>query len=159
MINRLISLFKPLPLKGLNKDIDAVIKEMDNHGSVTTLQSIVFAKSLFEMFMRQDFCLNVVLSPSGKFVLVNPYFTKMLGWNIEELRSKSFLYFVHRDDRKKTEDIWKQYLENNGKVPKFENRYKIKAGGYVLVKWQGIPPNEDGFFFTSALVSPIKSSI
>ena len=152
MIKRIISFLKPSPLAGLSKNIDLVIKEMDRHGDITTLKSLVFAKSLHELFMRQDFCLNIVLSPSGKFVLVNPYFTEALGWKLSDINNKLFLDLVHPDDKVKTLDFWKKYINETTEIPKFENRYLRKNGGYAVVKWQAIPPTKDGFFFTSALV-------
>jgi len=155
-LNNIFSIFRPSPLRQLNNEIGNVIAEMESTGSIRRLKSIIFAESLFEMFVRQDFCLNVILGPDGKYLLVNPKFTEVLGWTLEEVKQKHFLNFVHPEDVEATESAWKEF---KGKpvvdYPKFKNRYRKKGGGFVSLEWIQMPPSDNGFFFTSSQI--IKS--
>ena len=44
----------------------------------------------------------VIASPDGFFRLVNPAWTRLLGWTQEELTTRPFIEFVHPDDREST---------------------------------------------------------
>jgi|DEB0MinimDraft_6_1074348.scaffolds.fasta_scaffold195975_2 PAS domain S-box-containing protein len=156
-MKRFFSVFKLGPLQRLNKEIANIIAEMDSTGSIERLKSIVFAESLFQMFIRQDFCLNVILSPEGRFLLVNPYFTEVLGWEQEELKASHFLSFVHPEDVEATRQAWEEFKKKPVvDYPKFKNRYRKKGGGYVVLEWLQMPPSGNGFFFTSSQVMNTK---
>ena len=65
----------------------------------------------------------------GKFVDLNPSWTKTLGWSLEQLRSRPFLDFVHPDDRVATiqETLC---LQSGVDTISFENRYRHIDGSY-----------------------------
>ncbi|MGB4269470.1 MAG: PAS domain S-box protein, partial [Spirochaetota bacterium] len=85
-----------------------------------------------------------------RFLLVNPSFTKTLGYSVEELTSTSFLDFVHPDDKEKTIQIIHEKLLNGKNVITFENRYRCKDGTYVWLDWNFHPVASQGITFATA---------
>lgn len=77
----------------------------------------------------------------GYLKVINPAWTKLLGWSKEELLSKPSIEFVHPDDRTNTLkariDIG-YGLECN----QFENRYLTKNGNYKWLSWNSYPYRE-----------------
>ncbi len=74
----------------------------------------------------------------GYFKQVNPAFTSTLGYSREELLSRSFLDFVHADDRRKTiREIEK--LTRGLPVVDFQNRYMTADGRYLWLAWRAAP--------------------
>lgn len=68
-----------------------------------------------------------VLDGDGKFLRVNPAWTKTLGWTEKELLGRSHIEFVHPDDAKATTaTIAKLRLGQN--IIGMENRYRHKDG-------------------------------
>ena len=82
----------------------------------------------------------------ASFKRINPVFEEMLGYSIAEIMSKSFLDFVHPDDREATLNE----LKSLGSTPRplsFENRYLCKDGSFKWFSWKAtIVPNSDVFY-------------
>jgi PAS domain S-box-containing protein len=70
--------------------------------------------------------------------VINPAFTKILGYTEEELLKQQFLVLVHPDDLQNTLDAIQQ-LERGEAVINFENRYQTKSGSYVSLQWMATP--------------------
>ena len=86
---------------------------------------------------------------TGTLRQVNPSWGKTLGFSDDELKSRSFLEFVHPDDRAATaEQIAK--LAKGEAVPYFENRFATKAGGYRWLAWTAAPYTEEGLLYMYA---------
>lgn len=74
----------------------------------------------------------------GYFKVLNPSWSRTLGWSTEELLSHPWNYFVHPDDL---------YLTNNAKTRivggkatyMFENRFRCKDGTYKWLSWNSYP--------------------
>ncbi len=89
---------------------------------------------LFELSLD----LLCVAGTDGFFKQINPAFEKTLGYDAEELLSRSFLEFVHPDDRPGTvEQI--QILKEGRPVIDFQNRYLAKDGTYRWLDWRATP--------------------
>lgn len=56
------------------------------------------------MFFDLTLDLLCIASLDGYFKRLNPAWTEVLGWSVEELTSRPFNEFVHPDDRNKTAD-------------------------------------------------------
>jgi PAS domain S-box-containing protein len=86
---------------------------------------------------------------TGTLRQLNPSWGKTLGFSDEELKSRSFLEFVHPDDRAKTEEQLAKLAQGEA-VPYFENRFATKAGGYRWLAWTAAPYTEEGLLYMYA---------
>lgn len=84
----------------------------------------------------------------GYFKKLNPAWEINLGYTIDELVSKPFIYFVHPDDIEKT-SLAMQNLALGENVF-IENRYKAKDGSYKWMQWAAVPNNETGLIYATA---------
>ena len=73
----------------------------------------------------------VLVGPDGTFLRANESFTRMLGYSIQELRTKSFQDLTHPDDLAASLSVLKKTLA--GEVDSYcvEKRYIRKGGGIV----------------------------
>jgi PAS domain S-box-containing protein len=74
----------------------------------------------------------------GYFKRLNPAFERILGYCLDELLARPFLYFVHSDDREATKTATDR-LVGGGDVVSFENRYRCKDGSYRWMLWMATP--------------------
>jgi PAS domain S-box-containing protein len=88
-----------------------------------------------------------VFSLEGKFIKLNPAFSKILGWSDEQFMSKSFIEFVHPEDRNSTLRAIKSLAEGES-LSNFTNRYIIKSGDVRWIEWTCIPELESGMVYT-----------
>ena len=83
------------------------------------------------------------------FKRVNPATIKILGYSEEELKSQSFLNFIHPDDRDST--IHQTGILSSGHpVYNFENRYITKDGKVVWLSWASTPSFSNGLTYSVA---------
>ncbi len=89
----------------------------------------------------------------GVFEYMNPAWTVCLGWDLDELRSKPFLEFVHPDDIAKTLAKFEQNMTGVTLRPVtgFVNRYRTKAGGYRSLRWSTVTNMEEKLIYANAL--------
>lgn len=85
------------------------------------------------MFFQEIPVLFCVADKKGNFKQVNPAWTELLGWTKEELTSKPWVYFVHPEDVEKT--IKAAEILEGQPLTNFVNRYKVKSGGYIPIRW------------------------
>lgn len=71
---------------------------------------------------------------TGRFVHLNPSWSKVLGYTVEELRSAPFVEFVHPDDRADTLAAASRLGEGRD-VVRFVNRYRHRSGEYRWIEW------------------------
>jgi PAS domain S-box-containing protein len=74
------------------------------------------------------------LSFEGYFRSLNPAWEKTLGFTPEELRSQSFIEFVHPQDHESTLTEFVKLLQGCNTYS-FENRYRCKNGEYRWLLW------------------------
>ncbi len=88
----------------------------------------------------------IMVAQDGKLVFFNPMTVNLLGYSSEELASRPFVDFIHRDDREKVYHTYLQRIE--GKEVPFRHSYRaIRKDGNilwvernaVLIKWKGKP--------------------
>jgi len=74
-------------------------------------------------------------SDDGVFLDVNPAFTRVLGYAPAEIVGKSFLAFVHPDDRDRTLALIAAQNETDQSISGFSNRYRCRDGSYRWLDW------------------------
>jgi PAS domain S-box-containing protein len=70
----------------------------------------------------------------GYFKLVNPAWTRLLGWDEGALLNQPFIELVHPDDREPTLRAMES-LTNGTDVVNFQNRYRAADGTYCWLEW------------------------
>lgn len=88
---------------------------------------------------------------SSTFVRVNSAFTSILGYDEEELYSRSFLEFIHPDDVEETQRLVSEMLQRGEKVLSFVNRYRHKDGTYRWLAWNSHPRPDLGITYATAI--------
>ena len=93
---------------------------------------------------------------SGYFTECNPAVSRLLGFSIEEFKSRPFTEFIHPDDIQKSVDERTKLLSGS-QVANFENRYLCKDGSYKWLAWQATAADEFGKVVTVATdISDLK---
>ena len=91
-----------------------------------------------ERFFELSTDLLCVANLDGYFIRVNPAWTRLLGYDTDELRAQPFMEFVHPDDRDATISAMGA-LGSGVRVREFENRYRAKDGSYRWLQWTSVP--------------------
>jgi len=80
------------------------------------------------------------------FKRINPVFEELLGYELSEIMQKSFLDFIHPEDRELTiGEISK--LKSTLRPVSFENRYLCKDGSFKWFSWKTTIVPESGVFY------------
>ena len=103
----------------------------------------------FEHFFNNSNDFTAIANSSGFFEIINPSFTKILGYSQNELTSNPFLDFVHPDDIAVTLDAYNQ-LKAGATLIHFINRYRKKNGDYIWLDWNATPNTATGKLYTIA---------
>jgi PAS domain S-box-containing protein len=82
----------------------------------------------------------------GYFKVLNPSWTRVLGWSREELLSKPWIEFVHPEDRGLTENV-RSILIDGQEIYQFENRYLCKDGSIKWLAWNSFPYPEEKILY------------
>ncbi|HET7040220.1 MAG TPA: diguanylate cyclase [Gemmatimonadales bacterium] len=85
----------------------------------------------------------------GYFRRVNRSFTRVLGYDQDELLARPFVELVHPDDRMETLAETRR-LSTGELTLAFENRYRHKDGSYRLLSWTCYPDPETGLLYAVA---------
>jgi len=107
------------------------------------------AEELLNKFFRLSLDLFCIADLKGCLKQVNPAFEKILGYTEAEVLGKSYIEFVHPDDRAATSEIVKE-LVTGVPVISFENRYLTKSGQYIWLSWTSMPDPAEGLTYAVA---------
>lgn len=91
-----------------------------------------------DLFFQNAIDLLCIADTDGYFRKLNPEWERTLGYTLDELEGRSFMDFVHPDDRATTRDAVAQ-LSRGEIVPNFVNRYRTREGGYRWIEWRSFP--------------------
>jgi len=97
------------------------------------------------LLAQRDKLLNLSPDPlcirdlKGDFRSANEAIVQILGWSERELCSRSFLEFVHPDDRAHTQAAYDE-MSGGHSAASVENRYLTKDGHWRWLKWTLAPP-------------------
>ena len=70
----------------------------------------------------------------GRWTLLNPAWTELTGFSVEESLGQSFLSFVHPDDRERQASLFQPMANGRSRYSGREVRYLTKAGGFRWVE-------------------------
>ena len=103
-------------------------------------------KKFFELALDL-FC--IADAKKGRFVEVNPAFSRTLGWSREQLLAQPFWEFIHPDDFQKTvAEI--ERMQQGVPTISFENRYRSADGAYHHLVWNVFPEPASDLLFAAA---------
>lgn len=114
--------------------------------SCTRIPADVLNKELFFEISHDLLC---IAGYDGYFKLVNPAFSKLLGYTDEELLAEPIDTFVYPDDRNLT-SMYREKLRQSIPLLNYENRYVTKSGEVVWLSWTSIPRDEERQVFAIA---------
>ena len=101
-------------------------------------------------FFDHSLDLNCLANMDGIFVELNKQWSVVLGYSLDDLKSKPFMEYVHPDDVDSTIQAMSQ-LGDSQEVLHFRNRYRKADGTYTWLEWNSYPPDTDsGFIFATA---------
>ena len=89
--------------------------------------------------LSQD--LLCVIDFQGQFTQLNPAWERTLAISTEQMLGKSFLEFVHPEDRPSTQTATEK-LVSQQEIITFENRYRCADGSYRWLFWNATPDLE-----------------
>ncbi len=98
-----------------------------------------------ELQRTLDLSLDIVttIGPGAEVLSVNAACERILGYTPEELIGRSYLDFVHPDDREKTQ-MEAERVRQRHATTIFENRFLRKDGEVVCIEWNAVTvPGED----------------
>lgn len=98
-------------------------------------------------FWEQAGELYCVLDAGGRFVRVNPAWTRVLGWTAEELGGMRAADLLHGGDRCATESA-EMTPEGQRVIRDVENRYRHRDGSIRWLRWNGY--ERDGRWYGTA---------
>jgi PAS domain S-box-containing protein len=101
---------------------------------------------------HREMSLDLICTASfdGYFVQVNPAWTRVLGFEPEELTRRPFVEFVHPDDLEATLAEVEKQAKSGALVFNFQNRYLCADGSYRWLEWTSRPDYEAGLMYAVA---------
>ena len=109
---------------------------------ITTKKEIEHALTISNTFFNISYDMFVVIKDL-KFVKVNPAFTRILGYNQNEILNKNILEFVHPEDSKIVEDASNK-IQINSSVINYRVRERMKNGSYKWFDWTSTIDTQTG---------------
>lgn len=106
-------------------------------------------QTFFDRFFTRSLELMATCDTKGFFQYLNPIWSQVLGYSLEELKARPFIDFVHPDDVDSTHKAVAKLLGGED-IFHFENRYRRKDGSYCWMAWVGSLSLEDQMMFCCA---------
>jgi PAS domain S-box-containing protein len=104
----------------------------------------------FLNFFKLSPDIMVISGPDGVFQSVNPATTKLLGYSEEMLTSRSFVDFIHPDDKEITLKEFEKQTKKGAHSINFENRFLCKNNEYLFLSWSAFFNKKDGVSYATA---------
>lgn len=114
-----------------------------------TTQQHEQTKEELESFFNLSLDMLGVATMDGYFKRVNPAFSKILGYERDELRTHSILELIHPEDRETTRQELQKLSQGLSTID-FKNRYRTKEGGYKWLAWNACPVAEKNLIYAIA---------
>lgn len=107
-------------------------------GTVTSFRDITkeyLQEKEIDSFLNINMEMLCVYDTEGSFYKTNVKFDEVLGYGKKELEGKSFLSFVHEEDKEKTIQLLKD-ITDKSKVYDLINRFRCKDNSYKYLEWR-----------------------
>jgi PAS domain S-box-containing protein len=101
----------------------------------------------WQLFYKHTPDMLCVIGDDKKFKLVNPTWSKVLGWSEDEFLNMGFLDLVHPDDLEETKATARKHRDAKETANSYQNRYRCKDGSYRWLLWHAIPSPEHKIFY------------
>lgn len=143
----------PLNINGNTRWFSSTLDQhKKNKQIIANIRDITLRKQaeieLQQMFDISPDLLCTVDSDTGYFTKLNPAWSRILGFSLEELYAKPLMEFIHPEDRESTaKEIDKQLAGQ--RTGSFENRYRTINGSYRWLSWRAAPTNDSVLFATA----------
>lgn len=112
-----------------------------------------------EQFFSRALELFVITDHEMRLRRVNPAWERTLGYPLDELIGRSYMDFVHPDDREATAAVAQSLHEGEDWHEGFENRYVCRDGGARTLRWSTVLGREEGLIYAVATdVTELRSS-
>jgi PAS domain S-box-containing protein len=104
------------------------------------------AESQKVLARQQELTLDLVSTASfgGYFVQLNPAWRHVLGHELDELKRRPFLDFVHPDDVDASRAAVESQARDGRHLVNFQNRFRCADGSYRWLEWTSRPDAEAG---------------
>jgi PAS domain S-box-containing protein len=89
-------------------------------------------------------------SAGGYFIRLNPAWTAVLGYELDELMARPFVEFVHPDDQAATSAEAAREINEGKSVLNFQNRYRHRDGSYRWLEWTSSPSADGALLYAAA---------
>jgi PAS domain S-box-containing protein len=93
--------------------------------------------------------LLATVASDGTLIAANPAWTRILGWDPQELVGQQVLWIVHEDDRAATARAFRELIAEGAEVVDFENRCHTRDGDWRWISWSGKVQASTGRLFAS----------
>ena len=88
-----------------------------------------------ERYYELSLDLLAVADLEGRFLRVNPAWTRVLGYEESELCSRPYFEFLHPDDLETTKEVAADLESDEATTTRFRNRYRHADGSYRWLEW------------------------
>ncbi len=103
-----------------------------------------------DRFFDVSIDLLATASADGYFIRLNPAWTGVLGYELDELQSRPFVEFVHPDDVEATRREVERQVNEGRSVLDFQNRYRHLDGSYRWLEWTSSPSADGSLLYAVA---------
>ena len=145
-------------LLGLIDNVYAISRRADESAAElaranAALRAEIDERSLAEQERDRFFDMSLemlcIAGVDGYFKQLNPAWERVLGFSLEELKSRPYLDLIHPDDLEGTQ-VERQRLRLGVEVVDFENRFRTRDGSYRWLAWRASALPERGLIYAVA---------
>ena len=90
----------------------------------------------FQAFVKNCPDLLCVANEDGFFIELSDNWVEVLGYTIEELKSKPYTEFIHKDFVAPTKHLRDNWMKKRDVFTSFDNVYKTKDGAFRKISWR-----------------------
>lgn len=126
----------------------AILRSSRTSQRIETVRQAVIEER--DRFFDVSIDLLATVSAAGYFVRLNPAWTAVLGYELDELKSRPFVEFIHPDDLAATTAKDARQIDEGKSVLNFQNRYRHRDGSYRWLEWTSSPSADGALLYATA---------
>lgn len=115
---------------------------------ITEMRKMVNELKQVQLLYNISQDLMIITNQEGYFKKINPRFSEVLGYQLQEIYSQKFVNLIHPDDQEGTIIELNKIAAN--KSTHFINRYKAKNGDYRVFDWVVVKEAETNLLYYTA---------